>query len=826
MKIFRLLYILILVSISNIASAQYYKTYTSSEIQSGIEKLKTTGSVLYIAAHPDDENTRLLAYLSGERKLRTAYLSLTRGDGGQNLIGTEQAELLGLIRTQELLAARRIDGAEQFFTRANDFGFSKNPEETFSIWNKDSVLADVVWVIRTFKPDLIITRFPTDGSGGHGHHTASAILAEEAFAAAADPDRFPEQLKYTQVWKAKRLVWNGFNFGGRPQSDGKDFIKLDIGAYNPLFGKSYGEIASLSRSQHKSQGFGVPMQRGISTETFRYVAGDTIKTTIFDGINFSWNRMRNGERAEKLINKIAAGYNPKDPAASIGLLTELYSQLETLDNNYWKTQKQKEVLELIMACAGLFFETTSSDYTISPGDQLKLTFTAINRSSQPVQLKEIRIAGFDTLLNKKLEYNTLFNQAASISLPGKTPYTNPYWLIDAHTQGLFKVSSQELIGKPEAASPLTVTYTFLIAHKEFKIQKAVSYKWTNPVKGELYRTTEVVPPVSISSSEKNLMFTNASAKKIAFTVKAHTAGFKGTLTFDLPKGWKINPEKTEVNLSAKNDEQNFSFEITPSSASAEANGFVIPHIEREGESYTSTLRRIEYDHIPVQTLIAPLRLKATQTDAQKRGQLAGYIPGAGDDIPSALKQLGFEVVNLTDELLEKEDLKKFDVIVCGIRAYNTNDRLTYHYTKLMSYVENGGNLVVQYNTNNFISTVASNIGPYPFQVSRDRVTDEHAEMRILRPDHRLLNYPNKIKPGDFEGWIQERGLYFVQDIDANYQTLFSCNDAGEKANEGILITTQYGKGYFTYTGISFFRQLPAGVPGAYRLFANIVSQGK
>src|SRR6201993_720243 len=319
------------VSIS-LLHAHAQQEWNASEILQNIEKLNVCGSVLYIAAHPDDENTRLLAYLSKERKLRTGYLSCTRGDGGQNLIGKEQGEMLGLVRTQELLAARRIDGAEQFFTRANDFGFSKNPKETFSIWNKDSILADVVLAIRKFKPDVIICRFPTTGEGGHGHHTASAILALEAFDAAADPTKFPEQLAYTQTWQAKRIFWNTFNFGGT-NTTAPDQLKIDVGVFNPLLGKSYGEIAADSRSMHKSQGFGSAKVRGESIEYFKQLKGDKANTDLFESINQTWARFTATASLQKTIDDGIKKYNPQLPEKIVADLVAIYKELKQLDES-------------------------------------------------------------------------------------------------------------------------------------------------------------------------------------------------------------------------------------------------------------------------------------------------------------------------------------------------------------------------------------------------------------------------------------------------------------------------------------------------------------
>lgn len=818
--------VLIILLGSAFTAAAQQKQLNAAEIQLALAKLNTTGSVLYIAAHPDDENTRLLTYLANERKLRTGYLSMTRGDGGQNLIGTEQGELLGLIRTQELLAARRTDGAEQFFTRANDFGFSKNPEETFRIWNKEEILSDVVWVIRNFQPDLIITRFPTDGSGGHGHHTASAILAEEAFDAAADPDRFPEQLKYVKPWKTKRMVWNGFNFQGLAQSDGKDFVKMDIGAYNVLLGKNYGEIASESRSMHKSQGFGVPMQRGGMNESFRYVKGDSLKQSIFEGMNFGWSKVTGGKKVEALILKAQKAYTPAQPSAIIPILLQVYDACDQLADPYWKEQKKKETMQLIKACTGLWFEATASDFTTVPGQSVKLTVSAINRSGTAVQLQSVKLLNsFDTTFNATLANNALFSYTKEIQVPLETPVSNPYWLSAPHSLGLFTVNNQLLIGKPESDPNLVAAWTFSIAGKTFSMNSPVRYKWTDPVKGELYRAVEVLPQVTINMHERVLVFTDMQPRKLKVTVKAFADQSKGVLRIAQVPSLKISPTEQNFSLDKKGDEAVYEFTISPAGNTTETATLHVT-ADIDTNTYTQSLTRIEYDHIPVQTWLREASVKVETINLKKKGKKIGYIAGAGDEVPEAIKQMGYEVVMLSDEKISNDTLSNYDAIITGVRTYNINERMKFHYPKLMQYVQNGGNLIVQYNTNNFISSVKADIGPYPFKVTRDRVTDETAEMRIVNPGHPVLNTPNKITAADFDGWVQERGLYFVSDIDPKYQTIFSCNDPGEKANEGSMIITQYGKGYFVYTGIAFFRELPAGVPGAYRLFANMISLGK
>ena len=470
------------------AKAQTPKSYTSAEILLQLKKLNVLGSVLYIAAHPDDENTRLLAYLANEKLYRTGYLSLTRGDGGQNLIGDEQGVDLGLIRTQELLAARRIDGAEQFFSRAFDFGYSKSPEEAMKFWGHDKILSDVVWVIRKFRPDVIITRFPTTGEGGHGHHTASAILAGEAFDAAADPTKFPEQLKYVSVWQAKRLLWNTFNFGST-NTQSNDQFKMECGDYNPILGKSYGEIAAASRSQHKSQGFGVPAQRGSVIEYFKTIKGPAPVTDLMDGVNTGWDRLLFGgqlvsrpareDNAHNLIDSIIKTFSVEHPEKSIAPLVRLSDKIESVSDDYWKDQKVNAVKEIIQNCSGLFMDATTNTQYAVQGDSLKINLVVNNRSGANILSADAHLND-DYVIFDQLKKNTNSVQSYTMFIRPSAKLTQPYWLQSPMEKGSFNVTDQQQIGKGES-DPFNVMFSMLIEGKEFKFTKPVRYKFTDPV---------------------------------------------------------------------------------------------------------------------------------------------------------------------------------------------------------------------------------------------------------------------------------------------------------------------------------------------------------
>jgi LmbE family N-acetylglucosaminyl deacetylase len=788
-------------------------------IEQSFKKLNVLGSVLYIAAHPDDENTRLLAYLAQEKHYRTGYLSLTRGDGGQNLIGNEQGELLGLIRTQELLAARRVDGAEQFFTRANDFGFSKGPDETLKIWNREKVLGDVVWVIRKFRPDVIICRFPTDGRGGHGHHTASAILAQEAFAAAADPKRFPEQLQYVQTWQAKRVLWNTFNFGALDTTS-PDQFKIDVGVYNPILGKGYGEIAADSRSNHKTQGFGSAKQRGESYEYFQTILGDVPKNSLMDGINTTWKRV-DGDAVAATLAEINKNFDIEHPEKSVPALVQLLGAVEKIHDTSWRNQKIKELDDVIASCAGLWFEAYAAVPSYAVGDSMNVHLQVIKQHNITVGLGNIsaNASGAIAVKNKALP----FNQLQSIDLKIKADkISQPYWLETPHDQGTYNIASQLEVGNPENPDLPGVTCEFTIGGKTIRFERRLYYKHVDPVRGEVYQPVEIAPPVTANIENKNYIFNTRQPQMVQVKLQSFTKT-GGSISIQPIAGWKISPEKIDFSDKNKGEEWMASFTVVPTDDQPKTSVFKAI-VTVGGKNYSMGIQRIRYDHIPNITLFPPAEAKLINIDLKTGGKKIGYIAGAGDLMPEALKQVGYDVHMLTENEIMNTDLSVYDAIITGIRAYNVNQRLIVEQPKLLAYVNNGGNLVVQYNNNAGI--VVNQIGAYPFKPENQRVTDENAKVSFLDAENPVLNYPNKITQSDFDGWIQERGLYFVDNIDQHYKTILQMNDPGEKPNNGSLIVTGYGKGRFVYTSLAFFRQLPAGVPGAYRLFVNLLSKPK
>ncbi|MDQ3280064.1 MAG: PIG-L family deacetylase [Acidobacteriota bacterium] len=803
----------------------------AAQLQLALRKLGNVGGALYIAAHPDDENTAMLAWLANERLYRTAYLSLTRGDGGQNLIGEEKGAILGVIRTQELLAARRIDGAEQMFTRAIDFGYSKSPEETLRIWGRDEVLADVVWAIRKFQPDVIITRFPVTGEGGHGQHTASAILAEEAFVAAGDPARFPEQLKYVAPWKAKRIFWNRFSWQTVKPDDPSvaKSLRIDLGTYNTLLGRAYTEIAAESRSQHKSQGFGSAERRGSVINYYDLRNGDPAQTDLFEGVETRWSRYAGGEKIAGLLQRAAETFDPKNPAASVPLLLQANAALEQLRANAawsdvsrpWLESKRTELLNAIRDCAGIAIDVSAADSAVIAGGEIPVSVTVVNRSDYPFRLSMVAslYAQPSKAPGTKLENNKPVKTDLTLRLPQNYALSQPYWLRRSPSHGLYAVDGQRLVGQPQndPALPINVTIDDPEMNTLIFTVPAV-FRRTDPVRGEQVREVSVVPPVTANLGSGVYLFPDSKPRPVTIVLRSFGAT-DGDARLVLPSGWKAEPATQPVKFSGKGDEERVVFNVTPPAGASSTQ----LNVEVSGR-VAAALTEIEYEHIPAQRLFNDIGAKLVRADIKRNGNRLGYIMGSGDEVPSVLRQVGYEVTLLSDADLDRGDFSMYDAVIAGVRAYNTRKRLREAHEKLMQYVENGGTYVVQYNTaNGADDLVVAAPGPYPFKLSRDRVTVEEAPVKFLDSNSPLLNTPNKITAADFNDWVQERGLYFATEWDPRYTTLLSTADPGETEKPGGQLVARHGKGMFVYTGYAWWRQLPAGVPGAIRAFVNLVS---
>jgi len=793
----------------------------AADLEIALDKLNVLGSVLYVGAHPDDENTSLLALLSKGRKYRTAYLSVTRGEGGQNLIGPEQGPELGLLRTQELLAARRIDGAEQYFTRAVDFGYSKTAEESLAVWGKERVLGDVVWVIRKFRPDVIITRFAAEGSGGHGHHTASGLLIKEAFAAAADPNRFPEQLTWVPVWKTTRILLNR----GRPRpEDTAPALRLDTGEYNPLLGKSYSEIAGESRSQHKSQGFGSGGRRGTQLESFELWAGEPAAQDIFEGIDATWNRVPGGQKVGLLLAECARSFDPRQPARSVPGLLGVQAELARLPESDWVRLKKEELSRVIQGCAGIWMEAIADDFAAAPGDEILIRTSIVNRSDQPFVLHRLGVPRIvpDAVVDRPLKNNEVLTTENKILIPADFPLSQPYWLEPDPQNGPNSAGDRRLMGLAEDPPALCVAVVLGAAGQRLEYSLPVLFRWTDQVQGELYRPFEVRPRVTIQVEDGVKIFPGPGPQPVRIRLKSHSKNVAGTIRLKGTDGWRVAPESLSFSLAGKSDEEEVSFEISPPKDAQES--VLTAEAELDGKTTRRSMVEISYPHIHRQVYFPESRVKVVKLDLKTRVKKLGYIMGAGDDVADGLRHLGIDVTLLDDGMLETADLASYDAIVAGVRAYNTRDRLKNVKQRLLDYVDRGGTLVIQYNVAS--GALADRIGPYPLTIGRDRVTVETAPVTFLAPGHPLLNFPNKITPKDFEGWVQERGLNFPSSWDERYEAILASHDPGEADLKGGLLYARYGKGVFIYTALAWFRQLPAGVPGAFRIFANLISAGK
>jgi LmbE family N-acetylglucosaminyl deacetylase len=845
------------------------------EIRQALEKLGTLGSVMMIGAHPDDEREPVLAYLALGRHVRTAYLSLTRGEGGQNLIGPEQGDELGIIRSQELLTSRRIDGAEQYFTRAIDFGFSKTADETLRKWDRNKVLGDVVYNIRRFRPDVVILVFSGTPRDGHGHHQASSILGREAFSLAGDPTKFPEQLAYVEPWTPMRLMMNaGGPGGGQNKGKGKaekaappPDLTLDIGVYSPELGASFGEIGGASRSANRTQGTGSPETKGSQPASMDTVAGDKATKDLFENLDITWNRLPGGAAVGALVKETLDSFVPARPEALLPQLLKVRPLIAAIKDPLAE-RKLKELEDLIVLCTGLSLEAQSDKATVSPGATLRVNFTAIQRLPGQVALTGIRLTGMEgapavnlapTILanNQPARYNTSF------TVPLNQPYTQPYWLEQPKDGALYSVRDPRNIGLPQNEPALVAHFRLQVAGTELDLTRPVEYRYVDRVFGEQVRPFTVIPPVAVSLPEHALVFGDAKPRRIEVAVRSNGGKIAGDLRLDVPAGWGADPASRHFELAATEEQTNVFFNLVPPASDSRANSQgKLRAIAQVGAQTVSTgTEVIQYPHITTQTLLPPAEAALVRADIRILSKTVGYVMGAGDDVPQGIRQLGCEVTLLTEPELAHGDLNRFDAIVTGVRAFNTRPDLRANYQRLFDYAASGGTLIVQYNVPEggapggpgqagpaqaaagqtapasaapAPANVAAadggqlaHIGPYPIRITRnDRVTIEEAPVAFPNPELRLLHAPNQITSADFDGWVQERGLYFADEWDPKYVSVLESHDPGEMPLPGGMLYAPVGKGAYIFSAYDWFRQLPAGVPGAYRMFANMLSAAK
>ena len=823
------LFICILILLSSQIKAQAPAKYNAAEIYNKIEKLNFLGSVLYIAAHPDDENTRLISFMANAQKARTGYLSLTRGDGGQNLVGPELREFLGVIRTQELIEARKVDGGEQFFSRANDFGYSKMPSETLKTWNEKEVLGDMVYIIRKFQPDIIVNRFDYRTPGTtHGHHTSSALLAQKAFDLVNDKNSYSNQLDLVKTWQPKRMYFNTswWFYGTKDKFDSADktnLANLTTGYYYQNLGLSNQEIAALSRSRHQSQGFGSTGVRGDDMEYLEFIKGEKPdeSTNLFEGIDTSWNRVEDGKPIGILVSKIAKEYDFKNPSASIPNLVKAFQLIQNLKDEHWKTLKTAEIKEIIASCAGLYLETVAENQSATPDSEIILNVEAVNRSNVKMTLESITVLPENKIFSQNLELKNNVNESIplKIYLPKTLEFTAPYWLKDQGTVGMYRVDDQANIGKPDIIREVKTVFNVKINGILIPFERTVIYKFNDPVTGEVYRPFDIEPLVTTSFSDKVKIFNTNAKQMVSVKVHSGAATVSGTLKLEVPNDWKVTPENRAFSIASKSESKTYTFEVTPPKSSSEIEVKAIATVN--GEKFDKEKIMLTYNHISHQQVLQPSVAKFIKLEIKTGTEKIAYIMGAGDEVPTSLQNMGYEVTIVKPSEISEDNLKKFDVIMLGIRAYNTVEELEFKQAILLDLVEKGKTMIVQYNTTGKL--VTKNLAPFPLKISRDRVTEEDAKVTFLAPNHPVLNTPNKITPKDFENWVQEQGLYYPDQWDVAFTPIISSHDENETPKKGALLVAPFGKGYYIYTGLSFFRELPAGVSGAHRILANLIS---
>jgi hypothetical protein len=668
------------------------------------------------------------------------------------------------------------------------------------------------------------------------------------------------------TWQARRIVWNRSNWNLPPGEDLSRFEKLDVGGFNPLLGASYGEIAADSRSMHKSQGFGVARSRGPTLEYFKTLAeadapagakaseskgaaGSRAGKSPLEGFDVSLARWSTTAHLRAAIERAQKQFDPAHPAATIPALLEVDAALDGLPDAGWRARKQREVRDLIAACAGLFADATAAEFSVAPGDPIEVTATLVNRLSAPFTLREVRFpgAGSAVAVGRDLHGDAATVAAPvvvkrTVKIPADAPLSTPYWLASPPQPGGFAIADQQLVGLPEDPPQFPVDFVLDAGGRTVVLSRPIAFKWTDPVAGERYRPLEITPRVSVHPDTQVLMFPEKQQQPRALAVRltAGTPAVKGTLHFAAPGGWQIEPPSQPFAIETKGQEVELAFHVRHTAKPGEGPAgpaLLQIYAELQGSSaaneenqtrFARGVVRIEHAHIPIQTWLAAAEVRLVPLALETAGTHIGYFPGPGDEVPASLRRVGYDVTVLDESALRAGGaaLARFDAVVIGVRAFNTSDRLRGAHDTLMKYVEAGGTLVVQYNTNNRIAPLTAPLGPFPFDIGHERVTDETAAVTLAPEAHPALTTPNRIGAADFAGWVQERGLYFAEKWDSHYQTPLAMNDPGEKPLAGSLLWARHGKGTFVYTGLSFFRQLPAGVPGAFRLFANLMAHGK
>lgn len=793
-------------------SAQTPTYQSTADLYQRIQSFNFLGHVVYIAAHPDDENTRLISYLTHEKHAQVTYISMTRGGGGQNLIGTELSDALGILRTRELQAARSIDRGTQKFTSARDFGFSKHPDEALAIWGTADMVDELSQHLIEEPADIVIHRFDHRTPGTtHGQHTASAILSMLALEKiqSEDPAKSPQRVFFnTSPWFFRNL---------EEVADTKRFMSIETGIYYPELGMANGEIAALATSQHRCQGFGRLGVREEQKEYLELIQGSMPeKDQLFSGINTTWSRVPGGDKVGTIVSKITEDFDFKNPKNHVPDLIQAYDLLEGLPNSYWKQKKLPELAQLIMDFQGVYLGAHTQKRETAPGEKLDFTLE-INLQNPVVQPQEIEIRFQNELLYK----TTLTNQAKNIKVPlelifdKNTPYTTPYWLENPVLEGRYQIDENYPLGAPWITQGTELTMTWKVDGIELKKSIPITYRYADPSLGERIEPLQVLPKTKVDFVESLGIWTPNSTKKVAVSLTGSGDVAPGTLTLNLPSGWSATPNQI-VNA------QQGIHEFMVTSSGDPFSGSIGVDLTSGQTVFNQSVQYIAYEHIPTTAWVKKAQMRAVNVTLAHTGGVVGYLPGAGDKIPEAITSLGYELKLLQPDELNQNSLQQCKAIVVGIRAFNVYNNSQQLIDELLAYAKQGGNVLVQYNTTADLKS--AQLGPYPLTIGRDRVTDQNAEVLFSKPNHPMLQHPNPLTPDDFQGWIQERGLYFPSQWDKNWASLLQMKDRDTGILESALLVAQYGKGRWTYTGLSLFRQLPYGVPGALKLFVNLIEQ--
>ena len=830
-------------------------------------RLQTTASVLHVGAHPDDEDSAFIARAARGDHARTAYLALTRGEGGQNIIGPELFDALGVIRTEELLQARRLDGGEQFFTRAYDFGFSKTRAETASKWTEEAVLEDVVRVIRAFRPLVVYSRFTGTQADGHGHHQMAGYLTPLAFRAAADPQRFPAlTTDALRPWQPKKLYVGGRGGGGGPA------VQVATGAWDPALGRSYAEIAAEGRSQHKSQEMGTIEPLGPSSTSLRMAEtqGPAATTptspeqSIFDNIDVSLRGLArlaglpDGTLATELaamddaVSRAIREYRPSDPTAVVPLLASglratraarnglraMTASPATAEADFLLALKERQFSTALVSFSGIVVDPLADRETVEAGGTVDVnvrTFAASALARPPeVTLKTpdgwraTRMAEGAADAPGPRRETPAHTARFQVAVPEAAALTQPYFLATPRVGAMYVADGAADLSRPFQPPMLEASLQFTVDGIPVTVSEPVLYRFADPVRGELRRDVNVVPAVALGFESPLLVIpTGTTANRQRVTVRVtnlRRQAASGSVALTLPTGWIAAPATAPFNLSGLNQRTLVTFDVT-APAARRAGAYPIAARATIGNAtYTRDMQLIAYPHIQTHRLYTDASATAQVLNLSVAPVHVGYIMGSGDTVPDALRRMNLRVTLLDDAALTAGDLSAYDAIVVGVRASEARPAFAASQARLRQFMERGGTLIVQYQQSEY---TAQNLPPYPAQImGNSRVTDETARVTILAPQHAAFTFPNRITAADFDGWVQERNLYAFTSFDPRYTPLLEASDPGEMPQRGGEVYARVGRGHFVYTSYAWFRQLPAGVPGAYRLMANLVSLSK